>query len=81
MSRPIDERDLEAAIEQLCGSEKGRKALATLYPFVDASLSLDATNKRACQVLLLGAWGAYPGTALDLLRDAAPPVVKGGCRA
>lgn len=81
MSRPIDERDLQDAIEQLCRSEKGRDALALLYPFVDASLSLDGSNKRACQVLLMGAWGSFPGTALDLLREAQPPIPKGGIKA
>lgn len=35
--------------------------------------TLDLPNQRATLVLLHGTWGAYTGTARDLMRDAIEP--------
>ena len=37
----------------------------------DTGLGLDSQNKDAVLILLQGAFGAFPGTARDVMRDVA----------
>ena len=67
----ITQPDLQAAVDQLAKSERGRNAIRRLLDWLDADgLALDAPNQRAAITLLLAAWGPFPGTARDLMREA-----------
>jgi len=60
-----------AAAEHLTQSDKGREALKGLEFFFDHGTSLDAGNARACVTLLEGFFGAWTGSAIDSVREAA----------
>jgi hypothetical protein len=62
---------LYAAAEHLTQTDKGREALKGLELFFDHGMSLDAENARACLTLLEGFFGAWTGSALDAVREAA----------
>ncbi len=64
-------QDLVDAANRMARSTKGRNALNRLLDWLDDDgLSLDGENKAAVMTLLLGAFGSYPGTARDAMRDA-----------
>lgn len=66
----VDAEALYDAAEQLALSETGLQALRHLLAFLDGpGLSLDEKNINACVTLLTGAWGQYPGTARDFMRE------------
>ncbi len=60
---------IQAAVEQLNGSEAGTAALRQLNGLMGGP-SLDARNQAACATLLQGFWGAWPGTTRDLIQEA-----------
>lgn len=60
-----------AAAEHLTQTEKGREALLGLTAFFDRGMSLDAGNARARLTLLEGFFGAWTGSSLDAVREAA----------
>jgi len=67
----VTPRDLINAANQLGRTTKGRNALDHLLTWLDDDgLSLDGMNKEAALTLLNGAFGSYPGTARDAMRDA-----------
>ncbi len=54
----------------LAGTERGRKVLAALLQLLTCGgLGLDASGQGAVLCLLKGAWGAYSGTVLSILRE------------
>jgi hypothetical protein len=70
----ITETDLQNAVEQLMLSGRGQTALKQLVKWLDdAGLGLDSDNQDAVLLLLQAAWGPFPGTAPDLMRDATRP--------
>jgi hypothetical protein len=69
--------EIEAAVNQLSRSDKGRAAMRDLLAFLDnAGLSLDELNRDAIFTLLAAAFTKYPGTARDLMREALDEKVK-----
>ena len=71
--------ELTGAAEQLSQSEKGRNALRRLLDWLDDDgLSLDGANKGAVLTLLNAAFGSYPGSARDAMREALGPVTYEG---
>lgn len=63
--------ELFAAAQQLAKSQRGRDALRRMLDWLDATgLGLDADNKAACLTLLDAAWGKYPMSARDAMREA-----------
>jgi len=70
MSNHINRADIETAVDQLTGTEKGLSAARYLLLMLeDGAISLDEQNQAAVQTILAGAWGGLSGTALDVLRD------------
>lgn len=64
-------QDLTDCANHLAKSQKGRNAMKRLLAWLDDDgLSLDMVNKEAVLTLLNGAFGEYPGTARDVMRDA-----------
>lgn len=64
-------QDLIDAAHHLSLTEKGRSALRHVLDWLDADgLSLDGVNKESIMTLLTGAFGEYPGTARDAMREA-----------
>lgn len=65
------ESRLLAAIAQLEGSPRGRRALYTLAEWLATSgWGLDGANQESIQVVIQSAWGPYRGTAFDMIRRA-----------
>ena len=64
-------QDLIDCANHLAKSAKGRSALIHILAWLDdTGLALDEVNKEAAMTLLMGAFGRYPGTARDAMRDA-----------
>ncbi len=64
-------QDLFEAARCLNKSSRGRNAMKRLLAWLDDDgLALDIVNKEAVLTLLTGAFGEYPGTARDAMRDA-----------
>lgn len=62
---------IEAAVAQLNKTDRGRSAMRHMLGWLDDDgLGLDEKNKSAALTLLLGAWGTFPGSARDAMRDA-----------
>lgn len=65
------QQDLFEAATHLSKTTRGRNALRALLAWLDDDgLGLDFTNKEAVLTLLAGAFGSYPGTARDAMREA-----------
>ena len=59
---------LAEAASQLRGSERGRRVLGMLDPFLRGPASgLDANNRNALLTLMFGFYGNYPGTTLEAI--------------
>jgi len=66
--------DLIDAAQHLAKSAKGRDALRAILKWLDDSgIGLDHENKKAVFTLMFGAFGKFPGTARDAMRDALDP--------
>lgn len=66
-----DEETINAAIDQLLRSERGRHALSTFLPwFGECAAGLDAQNQQAILTLLATAWGPRPMTTLEMIEAA-----------
>lgn len=80
----ITETDLQDAVDQLQRSGRGRVTLERLVQWLDdVGLGLDDHNQDAVLLLLTAAWGSFPGTARDLMRDASRkvrPALPGKCQ-
>jgi hypothetical protein len=62
--------DIEAAVEELAHSKRGRQALADLLAFLDnGGISLDSLNQRAVATLLMGVWGVRTQPVIEAIRD------------
>jgi hypothetical protein len=71
MNPEINTLAIQAAVQHLKKSDKGRAAIRDLHTFLrNAGCALDTYNQRAVLTLLHGAFGAYPGTVLEKLEDA-----------
>lgn len=67
----LTKTDLHNAVEQLKRSRRGQTAMRKLLEWLDdTGLGLDEQNQEAILILLEGAWGPFPSTARDLMRDA-----------
>jgi hypothetical protein len=64
---------LYAAADHLTQTDKGRKALKGLEVFFDQATGLDASNALACLTLVDGFFGAWTGSAIEAVREAANP--------
>lgn len=62
---------MQQAIEQLSGSERGRNAIIDLSRFFDNGLMLDNQNRHAVMVLMGGVWGNWASTGTILLKQRA----------
>jgi hypothetical protein len=61
---------LAEAAEQLKSSERGRRTLTMLEPFLRGPASaLDAKNRNALLTLMFGFYGSYPGTTLEVIEQ------------
>lgn len=68
---PDEPQHLFDAANDLAKSNKGRSAMRHLLSWLDHDgLSLDFDNKERALTLLIGAFGSYPGTARDAMREA-----------
>lgn len=66
----MTEQDVFEAAKHLTTTDRGRKALIMLRDwFIAGGLGLDAKNKESILTLIEAAWGPYPGTTLDAIRD------------
>jgi len=62
---------MREAAKHLAASERGRSAMQHLLEWLDSDgLSLDSNDQGAVLVLLAGAWGSWPGSARDEMRQA-----------
>lgn len=74
----ITEAELEQAARTLAGSDRGRKAMASLHALLydEGGISLDDDNQRSFLILLQGAFGSWSGTAREImdafLEDQSP---------
>lgn len=62
---------VQAAVDQLARSGRGENVLRGLLVLLDdhGAISLDQEGQRAVMVILSAAWGKYPGSARDLIRE------------
>lgn len=71
MNPNVTEIDVEAAVKQLCRSERGLKAMRdTLAMLSTGGMALDAQNQQAILTLLFSAFNDWPGYTLDVMRAA-----------
>ncbi len=57
--------------DHLSKSDKGREALRAILAWLDAGgCSLDIDNQNAVLTLLSGAFGRFPGSSRDAMREA-----------
>jgi|GEM_PF-4351388 len=67
----LTKTDLHNAVEQLKRSRRGQTAMRKLLEWLDdTGLGLDEQNQDAVLILMEGAWGPFPSTARDLMREA-----------
>lgn len=66
--------DLERAVVQLNGSEKGKQAMRDLLTFLEnGGVGLNTADRLSCLCLLSGAWHDHADTALEALRVMVKP--------
>ena len=70
---PLPPNSLFVAAERLTQTDKGRKALKGLELFFDHATGLDSSNALACLTLVDGFFGAWTGSAIEAVREAANP--------
>ena len=71
--KPVFPKSLYTAADHLTQTDKGREALKGLEVFFDQATGLDASNALACLTLLDGFFGAWTGSAIETVREAAHP--------
>ena len=76
--QPPSPKALFTAAEHLTQTDKGRQALKGLEVFFDNATGLDASNALACLTLLDGFFGAWTGSAIEAVREAANPEKEEG---
>lgn len=75
-SMVVDEvtlKDMEEGARDLCFSSRGRIALSALEKFLDDVSGLDHHNQQAVLAIIRGKFGAFAGSAHDVVRDAIHP--------
>lgn len=71
--KPISPKSLYTAADHLTQTDKGRQALKGLEVFFDHATGLDSSNALSCLTLLDGFFGAWTGSAIEAVREAAHP--------
>jgi hypothetical protein len=70
----MTEAHINEAVNQLAKSDKGRNAMQHIYNWLtESGLSLDRQNQACALLLLEAAWGRFPGTVRDAIRDVIDP--------
>lgn len=71
----MTENELRIAAKHLSQTGRGRSAMRHVLAWLDDDgISLDSPNRNAITVLLLGAWGPFPATARDVMRESIGPL-------